>query len=107
MTPTSAAGFAAGDIITIGGAGAASYTRWEVNRVNRIAGGTILQLDTPLIFAHTAVQADPILNKGEVWQLPVDGGCLIEIIIDYGAATVGDTIDVEVFVQEYMKDTTV
>ena len=106
LTLTSATGFAAGDVITICGAGSASYARWEVNRVDRVQAGGILYLETPLLFAHTAVQADVVLNKGEMWALEVDGGSQIEIIVDYGAATVGDAIDVEIFVQTYLKDST-
>ena len=100
----STTGFAAGDVITLDGE--TGYDRGEVNRVLTVFDATTLNLFSPRIFAHTLAQADPVLNKADVWEIPVDGGSWIEVIVDHGVSTTGETVDAEVFVHEYVKDQT-
>jgi len=105
LNVASSAGFAAGDVITIG---SDSYTRWEVRRVVRVpAGGATLQVETPLQFAHTAAQADRVINKADVYSIPVDGGSYVELLIDYGASATGSFIDYAIFLQTYLNDSTI
>ena len=105
LNVASSSGFAAGDVVTIGGG---SYTRWEVRRVVRVpAGGLTLQVETPLQFAHTAAQADQVINKADVYSIPVDGGSYIEVLIDYGASLTGSAIDYAIFRQTYLNDSTI
>jgi hypothetical protein len=97
-------GFAAGDVITIG---TGDYNRWEVRRLARIpTGGVTLQVDAPLQFAHTAAQADVVVNKADCYVISVDGGSYIEALVDYGASATGNYIDVAMFLQTYDNDST-
>ena len=105
LNVTSSAGFAAGDVIAIGGG---SHANWEVRRVARVPpGGVTLQVEAPLQFAHTAADSDEVNNKADVYSIPIDGGSFIEVIIDYGASAAGGNIDYVIFQQTYLNDSTI
>jgi hypothetical protein len=79
-----------------------------VRRVVRVpAGGVTLQVEAPLQFAHTAADAHRVINKADVYAIPVQGGSFVEILIDYGASLTGNSIDYAIFLQTYLNDSTI
>lgn len=96
-------GFAAGDVMVIG----PGTAREEYARVSKTAAG-VLTVDDNLQFTHTAVQADPVRNKADVFS-PVwlPGGALYEVVFDYGNDASGDSAQVEAKAQTYDSDTLV
>lgn len=92
----SSTGFAAGDMILIGGGTA----REEWARISKVVGASHdLVLDRNLEFSHTAVQADTVRNKADVWTYDVTGPGTHEVIVDYGDDSAGDSVTVEVLRQ--------
>lgn len=67
-----------------------------------------LVLDRPLRFTHTAAQADPVLNRADIYP-PVwlQGGATWELIVDYADDTAGDSVRVDVRAQTYDADQSV
>lgn len=99
----SATSLAANDLIMISDA---SRARLEFNRVTKVASTTI-SLATPLLFAHTSVQADVVTNSASVYS-PVwlDGGSKYAIILDYVDDAAGSDAHIDVYAQVYNKDVT-
>jgi len=97
---SSISGFSAGDFICIQDSGG-GVTRLEWHRVAKTATG-VLTLDRPLLFSHTAVQADTVRNKSDI-HVPtfVDGGSLYEVIFDYCNDTSGDSVTVQALGQSF------
>lgn len=86
-------GYAAGDVIIIGGGTA----REEWARVSKTVSGTVdLVLDRDLQFTHTAAQADTVRNKGDAWTVELPGSCVWEVVLDYGDDAAGDSVRVHV-----------
>lgn len=105
LTVASGTGFAAGDLICIQDSGG-GVTRLEWARISKLSAGTIT-LDRNLEFAHTAAQADTVRNKADVFPpILLAGGCLHEVICDYGAAATGDSITVRAQAQRIDNFTT-
>ena len=103
LNVASVTGFNAGDFITVKD-GVGSYSRWEVGRVIKTAAG-VLTLDRNLQFSHTSAQADKVTNAADIFPpIRVEGGCTLEVILDYGAAGSGSTTDAEVLAQSYDSD---
>lgn len=93
----SVASFAAADLIVIG----AGTAREEWARVSKISGSTLV-LDSNLLSTHTAAQADTVRNKADVFAaIWVEGGAQYEVVVDYGAATTGESLRVEVLAQRF------
>ena len=93
-------GFAIGDFLLIGGGTA----REEWGRVSKIVAPNIT-LDDNLRFAHTAAQADVVINKADCFQpIWMDGGAIWEVIFDYGDDGTGNSVIVEALVQSYDSD---
>lgn len=103
ITVASAAGFAADDQICIQDSDG-GVTRLEFNRVSAVSGN-VLTLTDVLGFGHTAVQADTVRDKAEVYgPIWVPGGSLVKSIIDYAAQTTGDSVVVQVKAQNYTSE---
>lgn len=99
-------GFASEDIVCIQDSGA-GVTRLEWHRVSKTAAG-ILTLDRSLQFSHTAVQADTVRNKADVFApIWVPGGSLAEVIFDYGDATAGESATLICLAQTYASESVV
>ena len=104
LNVTAITGFASEDIIAIQDSGG-GFTRLEFHRVSKTAAG-VLTLDRNLQFSHTAVQADTVRNKADVFApIWLSGGSLWSVIFDYGDATGGDTAVVAAFAQPYLTET--
>lgn len=97
----SGTGFVAGDQICIYDSG---FTRLEFARVSRVSG-TTLYLDAPILYAHTAAQADNVSRQadffGPVW---IAGGSLVEVVVDYGTTATGSDVVVLAKAQTYDSD---
>lgn len=95
-------GVAVGDLLCIYDS---SFTRLEFVRVSKFSG-TTLTLDAPLLYAHTAAQADNVTRVAEMFGPTfVPGGSLIEVVFDYGAAASGADYVVLAKAQTYDSDT--
>lgn len=106
ITVTSATGFLAQDTIMIqdGGGG---FTRLEFARISKVSG-SVLYLDAPLRYAHTAAQADVITNGSQMFpKIRLDGGTTWEVIFDGGKATSGSDVVVEAIAVTCMNESTV
>jgi hypothetical protein len=105
LTVASGAGISAGDLLKIQDSGG-GVTRLEFQRVSKVSGGTIT-LDDNLQYTHTAAQADTVVNGADVFA-PIwcPGGCLWEVVFDYGAAASGSSVTVEAVAQVYASDFT-
>jgi len=93
----SSTGFAAGDMVLIGGGTA----REEWARISKVVGASHdLVMDRNLEYSHTAAQADTVRNKADIfppfrWEGPGN----VEVVIDYGDDSAGESVTVEVLVQ--------
>jgi hypothetical protein len=95
-------GFAADDYGSINAAG--SVTRLEFFRVSKTATG-ILTADANLTISHTTAQADKVQNKADLWVFPVEGGCVVECLFDYGFETgTPENLNVAAWYQRYDSD---
>lgn len=93
----------AGDLICIQDSGA-GVTRLEFHRVSKVATG-VLTLDANLKVSHTSAQADTVRNQAEAFAVWVDGGATVEVVIDYGDDTAGESVTVTAVAQTYDSDT--
>lgn len=101
---TSQTGIVAGEPICIQDAGG-GVTRLEWNVVSRLISTTGIALVLPLSFAHTSAQADTVRSKADIFpRIPVTGGTLWKVVIDYGDDAAGDSITVQVLAQTYDYD---
>lgn len=79
-------------------------TRLEWNQVSKTGAGTLTMVE-PLSFAHTAAQADTVRNMADVFEeIPLRGGTLWGVYVDYGDDASGDSITVQVLGQRYDQD---
>jgi hypothetical protein len=98
LNVASITGFAAGDIIIIGG----TTAREEYARVSKTATG-VLTLDANLKNTHTAAQADTVRNKADAWTVEIPGWSLWEVIFDYGDDSAGESVQIEALAQTFDK----
>ena len=97
---SSATSLAVGDILCLS-PGDANQEEWcRISRIN----STTIYPDAPLINAHD--NGDTVTNQGDSWIIVVPGGCYYELIVDYGGASAGSDIRVQVHYQTYDSDTT-
>jgi hypothetical protein len=90
----------AGNFICIQDSGG-GVTRLEYHRVSKVAAG-VLTLDRNLSITHTAAQADTVRSQADILApIFIPGGSLYEIIVDYGAASAGDSITIQVLAQTF------
>jgi hypothetical protein len=98
ITPAATTGFAAGDRIVIG----PGTAREEPKAISKVSSGSLF-FDEPLLFAHTAVQADTVRNQADIFDPYWIGGEAnvngVEVIVDYGAAGSGSNLQVEVIAE--------
>src|SRR5262245_30030588 len=88
LNVASTTSWAAGDQAIVG----SGTAREEWVRVARVTDATHLLIDRPTQFAHTAVQADTVRNKADIFPaLWFPGGALYEVIFDYGDDTAGES----------------
>ena len=59
---------------------------------------TVKLLDAPLISAHNDT-AHVVTDKANMWMPWIEGGCVYEVIFDYGAATTGDSVVIGAYAQ--------
>ncbi len=97
--------FAIGDRIYIGAADASA--RAEIANVVAIDAGVSLTVDAELLFAHTAVQADIVVNKADVFsRIWIGGGSSMAIEANYLSASDGPDAWVKIWAQTYDGDGT-
>ena len=66
----------------------AAYARLEVHVVQSIITDTSITLDSPLMYAHTAAQADAVTSLAETWgPVWMEGGDLYDVVFNYPAGT--------------------
>lgn len=94
LNVASSTGFAAGDYLLIGGGTA----REEWARVSKVASG-VLTLDRNLTYTHTTAQADTVRNKADLWVYDYEGPGTVDVVVDYGDDSAGESVTVEVLVQ--------
>lgn len=100
----SATGFVAGDFVCIYDSG---FTRLEFARVSKVVS-TTLTLDAPLLYAHSAANADAVTRAADRFTASVfPGGSLVEVVFDYGAAGSGSDVVVLCKAQTYDLDQSV
>jgi hypothetical protein len=62
-------------------------------------------LDRPLAFTHTAVQADTVRNKADLWnEIWLAGGSLYAVIFDYGDDAAGESVTISAIARTYDYD---
>lgn len=94
------------DIICIQDAGG-GVTRLEWARISKltVGSGTGVTLDSPLLFAHTSVQADTVRNKADAFApIWLGGGSLWEVIFDYGSEASAESVTIQAMAQTYDSD---
>lgn len=99
----SATGFAAGQVISIE---ASDHSRLEFCTVSKVAGA-VITADANLKSSHTTAQADLVRNNADNWTIWIDGGALVEVVVDYGDDAAGDSVTVIAQAQTWDSDTTV
>jgi hypothetical protein len=88
-----------GDIIlAILDSTSAPTTASEFVRQSFATSTTVKLLDAPTISAHNST-AHNVADKANMWQAWIEGGCIVEVIFDYGAATTGDTVVIGAYAQ--------
>lgn len=76
----------------------APTTASEFVRQSFATSTTVKLLDAPTISAHNDITHN-VADKANMWQCWIEGGCVIEVIFDYGAATTGDTVVIGAYAQ--------
>jgi hypothetical protein len=102
ITLTAVTNFAINDYICITDA---AYTRCEWHHVAKltISAGTGLTLACPLLFTHTAAQADTVRNKADSLCFTLPGGVIWEIILGHWNAA-GESITARILGTSYNTD---
>ena len=93
ITLSAGTSMAEGDVICISNSGGTTFTRTEFNIISKVSGADIT-LVNGLEYAHTSAQADIVSRLADVFRpIPLAGGSLYEVIIDYSrSATGGDVV---------------
>ena len=66
-----------------------TFARFEVHTISQLVSTTGIVLDDGLLFAHTAVQGDLVINLAEMWECYCPGGSVWQVQVDYRASATG------------------
>ena len=88
--------FNPGDIVCLQDGGGTTWSRVEFGRVASTSfSGTNVTLDAPLVYTHYGSNADTIRNHADVIPpIWMDGGSVVEVVIDNSQAGGGDPITI-------------